>query len=56
VLTPLRGLWSRFTGPDTKCGGGHEVGPLMNLLSEPLTTVPNICEHEAAMRIAKSIG
>jgi hypothetical protein len=56
VLTPLRGFRSRFTSPNTKLGGGLEVGPFMDLLSESLFTIPNVREHKATMRVAKSIG
>lgn len=42
MLTPLRGLRSRFTDPDTKLVEGHEVGPFVNLLSESLTSIPNV--------------
>ena len=42
MLAPRRGVWSRFTDPDTKLVGGHEVGPFMDLLPESLAIIPNV--------------
>jgi len=42
MLAPLSIAPPRFTGSDTELVGGHEVGPFMDLLSETLTTVPNV--------------
>jgi len=42
MLAPVNVAPSRFAGSDTELIGGLEVGPFMDLLSESLTTGPNI--------------